>query len=141
VTLFGAADVLCHRRRRMLESYIIARKLFLRPGGRMFPATGTIYAAPFTDAGTSTVARRRRRVKTQSAGRGQAAWAASCSGARGRRPAALSFPLPCPRPPAALWSEQAAKAAFWQSADFYGLDLRSLADAAAADHFSQPVVG
>jgi precorrin-6B methylase 2 len=35
---------------RMLESYIIARQMFLKPGGRMFPTTGTIFAAPFTDA-------------------------------------------------------------------------------------------
>ena len=34
---------------RMLESYIIARQRFLKPGGRMFPATGTIHLAPFTD--------------------------------------------------------------------------------------------
>lgn len=36
---------------RMLESYMIARQLFLKPGGKMFPTTGTIYAAPFTDQG------------------------------------------------------------------------------------------
>lgn len=35
---------------RMLESYIIARKRFLKPGGLMFPTTGTIFTAPFTDA-------------------------------------------------------------------------------------------
>jgi histone-arginine methyltransferase CARM1 len=35
---------------RMLESYIIARNRFLKPGGRMFPATGTIHCAPFSDA-------------------------------------------------------------------------------------------
>jgi hypothetical protein len=37
---------------RMLESYMIARKLFLKPGGNMFPTTGTLFAAPFTDPGT-----------------------------------------------------------------------------------------
>jgi hypothetical protein len=36
---------------RMLESYIVARQKFMRPGGKMFPSTGTIYAAPFTDHG------------------------------------------------------------------------------------------
>ena len=35
---------------RMLESYIMARKLFLKPGGRMFPSTGTIFVCPITDA-------------------------------------------------------------------------------------------
>jgi histone-arginine methyltransferase CARM1 len=34
---------------RMLESYIIARQRFLKPGGLMFPSRGTIHVAPFTD--------------------------------------------------------------------------------------------
>lgn len=34
---------------RMLESYIAARDLFLKPGGLMMPTTGTIYIAPFSD--------------------------------------------------------------------------------------------
>ena len=34
---------------RMLESYIAARDLFLKPGGLMMPTTGTIFFAPFTD--------------------------------------------------------------------------------------------
>lgn len=76
---------------RMLESYIIARQRFLKPGGLMFPTTGTIYTIPFTDN--------------------------------------------------TLWTEQANKVNFWHTKDFYGLDLSSLADAAMADHFSQPVVG
>lgn len=42
---------------------------------------------------------------------------------------------------AALWSEQAAKVTFWQSTDFYGLNLTSLADAASQDHFAQAIVG
>lgn len=41
---------------RMLESYIAARLKFMKPGGKMFPATGTIYAAPFTDSGASQLA-------------------------------------------------------------------------------------
>jgi histone-arginine methyltransferase CARM1 len=40
-----------------------------------------------------------------------------------------------------LWAEQVSKVAFWHNTDFYGLNLTSLADAAAKDHFSQPVVG
>jgi type I protein arginine methyltransferase len=34
---------------RMIESYIAARDRFLKPGGMMFPTTGTIVLAPFTD--------------------------------------------------------------------------------------------
>ena len=34
---------------RMLETYIIARDRFLKPGGRMFPSVGRIHAAPFSD--------------------------------------------------------------------------------------------
>jgi type I protein arginine methyltransferase len=33
---------------RMLESFLHARK-FLKPGGKMFPTKGDLYAAPFTD--------------------------------------------------------------------------------------------
>lgn len=35
---------------RMLESYMIARQRFLKPGGLMYPTTGTIFVAPFSDA-------------------------------------------------------------------------------------------
>lgn len=50
--------------------------------------------------------------------------------------------MPVPRSlPAALYAEQLAKVAFWHTTDFYGLDLTCLAEAAARDHFSQPVVG
>ncbi|PPS16636.1 hypothetical protein GOBAR_AA03927 [Gossypium barbadense] len=34
---------------RMLESYIIARDQFLVPNGKMFPSTGRIHMAPFSD--------------------------------------------------------------------------------------------
>jgi type I protein arginine methyltransferase len=34
---------------RMLESYAFARKAFLKPGGLMFPSTGSIVLAPITD--------------------------------------------------------------------------------------------
>uniref|UniRef100_A0A0D9X2S8 Probable histone-arginine methyltransferase CARM1 n=2 Tax=Leersia perrieri TaxID=77586 RepID=A0A0D9X2S8_9ORYZ len=34
---------------RMLESYVIARDRFLVPGGKMFPTTGRIHMAPFSD--------------------------------------------------------------------------------------------
>jgi histone-arginine methyltransferase CARM1 len=76
---------------RMLESYIIARDRFLRPGGKMFPATGSIYIAPFSDS--------------------------------------------------AIYADQKAKASFWNTNDFFGLDLSSLTSAALDDHFSQPIVG
>ncbi|KND03197.1 uncharacterized protein SPPG_02254 [Spizellomyces punctatus DAOM BR117] len=35
---------------RMIESYLLARDRFLKPGGAMVPSAGTIYLAPFTDA-------------------------------------------------------------------------------------------
>ncbi|CAG8449769.1 1911_t:CDS:2 [Diversispora eburnea] len=35
---------------RMLESYLYARDTFLKPGGTLFPSTGSISLAPFTDA-------------------------------------------------------------------------------------------
>lgn len=76
---------------RMLESYIIARKKFLRPNGLMFPTTGTIYATPFSDA--------------------------------------------------TIWSDQASKANFWNTKDFYGLDMSCLSEEAMDDHFCQPIVG
>ena len=34
---------------RMLESYIVARDRWLKPGGKMFPTCSTIFTAPFTD--------------------------------------------------------------------------------------------
>jgi histone-arginine methyltransferase CARM1 len=48
---------------RMLESYMIARQRFLKPGGKMFPTTGTIFAAPFTDASEWLRARSRARAR------------------------------------------------------------------------------
>ncbi|GBC07493.1 hypothetical protein RclHR1_00750027 [Rhizophagus clarus] len=36
---------------RMLESYLYARDHYLKPGGTLFPSTGSIFLAPFTDAG------------------------------------------------------------------------------------------
>jgi histone-arginine methyltransferase CARM1 len=45
---------------RMLESFMIARQMFLKPGGKMFPSTGTIFAAPFTDQGKHSLACSRR---------------------------------------------------------------------------------
>ena len=34
---------------RMLETYIIARDMFLKPGGRLFPAKADLCIMPFTD--------------------------------------------------------------------------------------------
>lgn len=34
---------------RMLETYVIARDLFLKPKGRMFPAKADLFVMPFTD--------------------------------------------------------------------------------------------
>ncbi|KAJ8613497.1 hypothetical protein CTAYLR_002169 [Chrysophaeum taylorii] len=41
----------------------------------------------------------------------------------------------------ALWNEQAAKASFWRSDNFYGVDLTDLYDQALDEYFSQAVVG
>jgi hypothetical protein len=38
---------------QMLRSYMVARQLFLKPGGRMFPSRGTLLAAPFSDQSAS----------------------------------------------------------------------------------------
>jgi len=35
---------------RMLESYIVARDRFLKPGGKMFPSEGSLCLTPFSDA-------------------------------------------------------------------------------------------
>ena len=71
---------------RMLESYMIARQRFLKPGGKMFPSTGTIFAAPFTDASEA------------GGGAGAAGWG-------GALPAPRVAPLPSvlPRPPPPLF--------------------------------------
>ncbi len=42
---------------------------------------------------------------------------------------------------AAALGPQLAKAAFWNTTDFYGLNLTSLQGEATADYFSQPIVG
>lgn len=34
---------------RMLETFVIARKKFLKPGGRMFPTRADLYVMPFAD--------------------------------------------------------------------------------------------
>lgn len=100
---------------RMLESYMIARKRFLKEGGLMLPTTGTMFFAPFSDQGTSlTGVKRSTRCLTR---------------------VLLVIWL------AAIWDEQSAKGAFWDTHDFWGLDLSSLKEQALVDHFSQPVVG
>ena len=53
---------------RMLETYIYARK-WLKKGGKMFPSTGTLYLAPFSDESLfqvrTTHFERRCRVENQ----------------------------------------------------------------------------
>ncbi|KAJ3213784.1 hypothetical protein HDU67_002441 [Dinochytrium kinnereticum] len=39
---------------RMIESYLVARDNFLKPGGAMLPSAGTIYLSPFSDANVWT---------------------------------------------------------------------------------------
>lgn len=76
---------------RMLESYVAARDRFLKPDGLMFPSTGDMILAPFTDDD--------------------------------------------------LFKEQLAKLTFWENTDFYGIDLSSIRETAAAECFAQPIVG
>eukprot|EP00920_Eleutheroschizon_duboscqi_P009468 GHVT01021895.1.p1 GENE.GHVT01021895.1~~GHVT01021895.1.p1 ORF type:complete len:417 (+),score=99.49 GHVT01021895.1:633-1883(+) len=35
---------------RMMETFLLARDMFLKPGGKMFPSKCTLYLAPFSDA-------------------------------------------------------------------------------------------
>lgn len=76
---------------RMLESYVRARDMYLKPGGLMMPSTADIIAAPFSDE--------------------------------------------------TLWSEQNTKARFWESKQFYGIDLSALSGSAEDEYMSQAVVG
>lgn len=76
---------------RMLESYVIARDRFLKPGGLMMPTTGSIVLCPFTDD--------------------------------------------------QLFKDQCARAAFWDTSNFYGVDLSSVAAQAHQEYFSQAIVG
>jgi histone-arginine methyltransferase CARM1 len=131
---------------RMLESYIIARQMFLKPGGRMFPTTGTIFAAPFTDASEWP-----RSCHSDRCERACAGFSCASAGICLTEPRAVSSAHAWPTlvvqmslgvpAIAALWQEQINKVAFWYNTDFYGLDISCLADAAASDHFAQPVVG
>lgn len=34
-----------------VESFLLARDLFLKPGGQLLPSAGTIFFCPFTDSG------------------------------------------------------------------------------------------
>ena len=79
---------------QMLKSYMIARQRFLRPGGRMFPSTGSIIVAPFMDAGADVGVVMPKLLLH------------ACF--NGRTTAKLRKHF------AGLWAEQAAKVAFWQ---------------------------
>jgi histone-arginine methyltransferase CARM1 len=76
---------------RMLESYVTARERFLKPDGVMFPSTGAIVLAPYTDD--------------------------------------------------SLYNEQLGKIDFWDTTDFYGIDMSCLLQKAKKEYFSQAVVG
>lgn len=47
----------------------------------------------------------------------------------------------CPFTDDTLYKEQAAKAAFWETTNFYGLDFSSIAPQAYNEYFSQAIVG
>jgi histone-arginine methyltransferase CARM1 len=96
---------------RMLESYVVARDRFLKPGGLMMPTTGDVQhdCLPYlilnciiTHTGSIIL---------------------------------------CPFSDDTLYKEQLARVAFWDAPDFYGLDLTCLVDQAKTEYFAQPVVG
>ncbi|KCV71878.1 hypothetical protein H696_01288 [Fonticula alba] len=76
---------------RMIETFLLARDLWLRPGGLMMPSTSTIFLAPFTDN--------------------------------------------------SLYTEIMSRVRFWETKDFYGVDLSALHKSALEHHFNQPVIG
>lgn len=39
---------------RMVESFLLARDLFLKPGGQLLPSGGSLWFCPFTDEGLYT---------------------------------------------------------------------------------------
>jgi histone-arginine methyltransferase CARM1 len=51
--------------RFQVESFLLARDLFLKPGGQLLPSAGTIFFCPFTDSGlyAETEAKVGRRIK------------------------------------------------------------------------------
>jgi hypothetical protein len=64
---------------RMLESYIAARDLFLKPGGLMMPTTGTVFMAPFSDRALYA-----EQVRTKAAADGRAQFSFSRGGWGGK---------------------------------------------------------
>jgi len=70
---------------RMLETYVIARQMFLKPEGRMMPTRADLFVMPFTDQ--------------------------------------------------AIFDEQISKSLFWETKDFYGLDLSCMLDKANKEKF------
>jgi type I protein arginine methyltransferase len=71
--------------------YVVARDRFLKPGGKMYPSSGSIILAPIADE--------------------------------------------------QLFQEQISKIQFWNTTNFYGLDLTPAVELAYNEYFSQPVVG
>lgn len=126
---------------RMIESYLFARDHFLKPGGKEIrgfcPAPLPIssldmYCCPAVSH--------------------QVAGVVYCWGSLSPwftvylAVAGLMFPrksrLFCaPFMDAALFTEVAARGAFWQNDNFYGVDLRRAVPAATDEAFRQPIVG
>lgn len=111
---------------RMLESYVQARDMYLRPGGLMMPSNGTIICAPFTDQ----VSPPPHPPSPPLSVLGLSASRSHCFAPA--RESSL---------PQALWNEQSAKTNFWNAGDFYGIDLRPLVQASIDETFGQAVVG
>lgn len=62
------------------------------------------------------------------------------------KPSGLMMPstgsiVVCPFSEEAIHKEQMDRAAFWQTTEFYGIDLSSVAEQAYIEFFSQPIVG
>ncbi|KXS19758.1 S-adenosyl-L-methionine-dependent methyltransferase [Gonapodya prolifera JEL478] len=97
---------------RMIESFLHARDKYLKPGGALLPSSGTIFLAPFTDA---------------------TLWTQTM--AKGSLEAAPTRHVTTASPSVHLLVR------FWESSNFYGVDLSPLVRDARDEVFGMPVVG
>lgn len=75
---------------RMLETFLLARNHYLKPGGRMFPSSSVMHFIPFTDEN--------------------------------------------------LYNEQIDKVKFWDTSNFFNVNLKSLYEVAVKEKLSQPII-
>ena len=107
----------------MLESYIIARDRFLKPGGKMFPTLGR-YASPPRSSLSPLFA----------------TFCHFCHFYHFCHFCHLPRIHMAPFSDEYLYVEVANKALFWQQASYYGVNLTPLHQEATQAYFSQPVV-